>query len=155
MRKVFIADFQNLVPGSQGSGGDAEDDLFHSVPVNGFGDEAAVAHDLDTADSGAELAGVIIDEADDLVVGPGVFVKFSEGTFFTNYSNLLPIDVKPDDYETYLRERLPGNASGGILIEIQVLSGEPLSMTKEQLAQLTEQSMSDLPISLSSKFEEA
>ena len=77
-----------------------------------------------------------------------VFVKFSEGTYFTNYSNLLPIDVKPDDYETYLRERLPRKASGGIRIEIQVISGEPLSMTKEPLAQLVKQSMSDLPISL-------
>ncbi|MBQ6661269.1 MAG: hypothetical protein IJM57_07600 [Lachnospiraceae bacterium] len=74
-----------------------------------------------------------------------VLPYFSEGRYFSNYSNLLPIYVNPDNFETYLKEKYI-STGGGIRIEIQVLSGESLSVTKEQLATLIERSMSDLPI---------
>ena len=59
-----------------------------------------------------------------------ISASFSEGKCFTNYSNLLPIDVTPNDYDTYFQVKMRKDARSGIRIRIQVISNAPLTLTQ-------------------------
>ena len=72
------ADLPNLFLGLSGQGGDGQDDLRDAVFIHGGFDHVTAAHDPHAHQLTALFAGVIVDDADHLVLGEATVLEFPQ-----------------------------------------------------------------------------